>query len=73
MNTPEILDKIKKLLRLGQSPNRHEAELAVQRAFELAARHQIDIENISLDDDVRKIVSEEFPSGKRLSFARSWF
>jgi hypothetical protein len=70
MTTPEILDKIKKLLRLGQSPNRHEAELAVQRAFELASRHQIDIESVSLEDDVRKIIAENFPSGKRLSFAR---
>lgn len=70
MNTPEILDKIKKLLRLGQSPNRHEAELAVQRAFEIAARHQIDIESISLEDDVRKIVAENSPCGARLTFAR---
>lgn len=70
MNTSEVLEKIKKLLRLGQSPNRHEAELAVQRAFELASRYQIDIESVSLEDDIRKIVSESFPSPSRLSFAR---
>jgi hypothetical protein len=70
MNTSEVLDKIKKLLRLGQSPNRHEAELAVQRAFELASRYQIDIESVSLEDDVRKIVAEHFPTPGRLSFTR---
>lgn len=70
MTTAEVLDKIKKLLRLGQSPNRHEAELAVQRAFELASRYQIDIESVSLEDDVRKIVAEHFPAPGRLSFTR---
>jgi hypothetical protein len=70
MNNYEVLDKIKKLLRLGQSPNRHEAELAVQRAFELASRYQIDIESVSLEDDVRKIVAEHFPAPGRLSFTR---
>jgi hypothetical protein len=70
MNNYEVLDKIKKLLRLGKSPNPHEAELAVSRAFEMAARHQIDIESIRLEDDVRKIVAEKFPCQARLSFAR---
>lgn len=70
MNNSEILDKIKKLLRLGQSPNRHEAELAIQRAFELAARYQIDIENVSLEDSDRKIQGLAFTSPSRLSFAR---
>lgn len=70
MNNSEILDKIKKLLRLGQSPNRHEAELAIQRAFLLAARYQIDIENVSLEDSDRKIQGLAFRSPSRLSFAR---
>jgi hypothetical protein len=70
MNDHEVLEKIKKLLRLGKSPNPHEAELAVQRAFELAARHQIDIESVNLEDDVRRIVAEKFPCQSRLSFAR---
>jgi hypothetical protein len=68
----EILDRIKKLLRLGadKAATPAEAELAVQRAFELAARHQIDIESVSLEDDSRRIVSENFPVQARLSFAR---
>lgn len=37
------LDKIKKLLRLSQSANAHEAELAMQRAMELALKHGVDL------------------------------
>jgi hypothetical protein len=38
----EIVEKIKKLLRLAaDKSNRHEAELALRRAFELARRHSI--------------------------------
>jgi hypothetical protein len=70
--TSDILDKIKKLLRLGadKAATREEAELAVQRAYELAARHQIDIQDISLEDDLRKILAENFPIPGRISFAR---
>lgn len=70
--TSDILDKIKKLLRLGadKAATPEEAELAVARAYELAARHQIDIQDISLDDDIRKIISENFPHPGRVSFAR---
>jgi hypothetical protein len=68
----DILDKIKKLLRLGadKAASPAEAELAVQRAYALAAQHQIDIENVSLDDDVRRIIAENFPHPGRVSFAR---
>lgn len=37
-----VVERIKKLLRLAQSSNIHEAELALARAFNLAARHHID-------------------------------
>jgi hypothetical protein len=65
-----ILDKIKKLLRLGQSSNRHEAELAVSRAFELAARHNIDLADVDLDDETRRILHKEFHIGERFSLIR---
>lgn len=65
-----ILEKIQKLLRLGRSSNPHEAELAVQRAYELAAKHQVDIESVNLDDDSRRIIAERIPHGARTSFAR---
>lgn len=71
-NNQQILDKIKKLLRLGadKAATREEAELAVQRAYELASRHQIDIQDISLEDDIRKIILENFPHPGRVTFAR---
>lgn len=70
--TPAIIEKIKKLLRLGKdsAATQAEAELAIKRAFELASEYQIEIETISLEDDIRRIVSEEFPVQARLSFAR---
>jgi hypothetical protein len=64
----EIVEKIKKLLRLGQSTNPHEAALALERAFDLAARHHVDVSALELDDDVEKLVSEWFKVGERLSF-----
>ena len=36
-----IVDRIKKLLRLSKSPNIHEAQLALDRAFEIAAKYQV--------------------------------
>jgi len=41
MKNEKLLDKIAKLLRLSESPNQHEAELAAQRAQELMTRHSI--------------------------------
>ena len=37
-----ILDRIRKLLALAGSDNRHEAELAMQKAHELMLRHNVD-------------------------------
>jgi len=50
MNTA-VLDKIRKLLRLGKSSNANEAALALSRAFELARKHQIDLDSVNLDDE----------------------
>jgi len=49
METPRILDRIRKLLRLSKSPNPNEAQLARERAFEVAARYDIDVHNIEED------------------------
>ncbi len=69
--SPEILDKIKKLLRLGKSTNPHEAAIAMQRAFELANRHGVDVTDIDLDDSqLENMVLEYFPSKRRLSHLR---
>ena len=37
-----IVEKVQKLLRLAKSSNKHEAELAAQRASEPMEKYQID-------------------------------
>ena len=64
------LDKIKKLLRLSQSANAHEAELAMQRAMELALKHGVDLASLADDAEVGGIVHRFFPLKARL--AREW-
>lgn len=66
----EILEKIKKLLRLGHSPNSAEAALAMQRAFELANRHGVDVDSLDLDERLEKLVHEYFHCGERPSYLR---
>jgi hypothetical protein len=51
MDTPkEIIEKLRKLLRLGESSNIHEAELAMQRAQELATKWKISLAELSEAD-----------------------
>jgi len=64
------LDKIKKLLKLSKSSNAHEAELAMAKAMELAARHEIDLSTLSDDAEVSDIIHRWFPMKARLS--REW-
>jgi hypothetical protein len=48
MDTPkEIIEKLRKLLRLGESSNLHEAELAMQRAQEIATKYRISLSELS--------------------------
>jgi len=66
----QIEDRIKKLLRLSKSPNVHEAQLALDRAFEIAAKYQIDIQTLDLGEELNKIVSDAFHVGLRLSLTK---
>jgi len=66
----DIVNKIKCLLRLSKSPNPHEAELALTRAFEIAAKYHIDIETLDLGEEINRIVRESSRVGYRLSFAK---
>lgn len=66
----EIIEKIKKLLRLGQSSNPHEAGLALQRAFELAQRHGVDVADLDLDERLEKLVHEYFKCPQRVDYLR---
>lgn len=64
------IEKIKKLLRLGKSPNAHEAELALQRAFEIAEKNNIDLAALDLDADLKKIAVHAHRVGRRMSVIR---
>jgi hypothetical protein len=66
-----IVEKIKALLRLSRSANRHEAELALQRAFALARKHQIDVTALDPDEQREGIGHEYFPHGRRTNFLQS--
>ncbi len=63
----ELLERIKKLLRLSESTNPHEAALAMARAMELADRHNLDLSTLDIDDDVAHIIHRWFPLGSRIS------
>lgn len=53
----EMLQKVMKLLRLAGSPNKHEAELAMQRAHELM--HKYDIKQEDIDGTKGKAFEDE--------------
>lgn len=65
---PKVLDRLKKLLRLGQSSNEHEAAGAAARAAELVARHNIDTAHVTLDDGATTAPVEEeaLPMGRQV-------
>jgi hypothetical protein len=63
-----IIEKIKALLRLARSSNRHEAELALQRAFQLAEKHKIDVTTLDPDANAEDVTHEVFGFGWRLAF-----
>ncbi len=67
----DIAEKIKKLLRLGKSSNRHEAELALERAFRLAQKYRVDLDALNLDEESEKLAHEWFHLGKRISFLQA--
>ena len=61
-----VIEKIKKLLRLSKSNNPHEAELAMQRAMEIAAKHQIDLSGVDPSDDKNRVTHDFTPIWTRL-------
>ena len=69
MTQDEITERVRKLLRLGRSPNEHEAQAAIERALRLAEQHKIDLGSLELDPEVEKFIHQAFPSAKRLSHA----
>lgn len=65
-----IIEKIRALLRLAKSDNAHEAALAMQRAMEIATKHQLDLADISPDDEIHKLIGRYMPTPSRL--AHEW-
>lgn len=57
--TAEILEKLRKLLRLARSSNAHEAALAMQKAMELAAEHRISLDQVNPDHQAPRFTHRE--------------
>jgi hypothetical protein len=56
----DIIERIKKLLRLARSSNPHEAQLAMQRALELAREHDVAVEGLNPDEQAKeKVVTHQ--------------
>lgn len=68
MNQDSIIEKIKTLLRLSKSDNANEANLAMQRAMEIAAKHCIDLSAISPEDELNKLTGDHLMLPSRLAY-----
>lgn len=60
--SPDVLDKIKKLLSLGKSDNVHEAALAIARAQQLMERHRITQAMLELSGEAQSESPEADPT-----------
>jgi hypothetical protein len=47
----QVIEKLRKLLRLSESANEHESALALQRAQEIALMHKIELASIAKNDE----------------------
>lgn len=70
----DIVEKIKKLLRLARSSNPHEAQLALARALELAREHHVAIEGLNPDDAAKEktVTHEDTEPSLRLSYDKEY-
>ncbi len=70
----EIIEKIKKLLRLARSANAHEAQLAMQRALALAEEHRVTIEGLNPDEAAKEKATTHRDANQcvRLSYDRRY-
>lgn len=60
MQTPQqVIEKLQKLLRLSESANRHEAELAMARAQEIAIKYKIELASVSAADQPAEAFERE--------------
>jgi hypothetical protein len=71
---PEIVEKIKKLLRLSRSANQHEAELALARALALAREHDVAVDTLNPDEQAKEkaITHGDSEARQRLSYDKEY-
>lgn len=62
----KLIDKIRKLLRLSDSPNENEAKLAMEKALEIAQQHGIELSKITTEVKTNSISDESIQMGQRL-------
>lgn len=55
MASTKVVEKIQKLLALGQSPNEHEASMALQMALRLMDMHNIQQEDLEIKDSMESL------------------
>lgn len=70
----EIIEKIKKLLRLSRSSNQHEAQLALARALELAREHGVAVEKLNPDEQAKEnvVTHRDTEERQRLSYDKEY-
>ncbi len=56
----KTIEKIRRLLRLGTSSNKHEAQSALAKAAEIARRHSIDLGTIKADEERARVIESTF-------------
>ncbi|MES2596059.1 MAG: DUF2786 domain-containing protein [Verrucomicrobiota bacterium] len=66
-NNESIIEKIRALLRLAKSDNVHEAALAMQRAHEIALKHQVEISALPPEDDIHALLGRNMDLPARLA------
>lgn len=73
MNEQDILDKLEKLLRLSESSEQNEAELAMKRAMDLATKYNIDLNRVSMASGKSaslEFITERTVIGQRMPIAQ---
>ncbi|HNX60077.1 MAG TPA: DUF2786 domain-containing protein, partial [Spirochaetota bacterium] len=68
--TDHVINRIQKLLALGKSPNKAEAESAILKAHELLRNYNLRIEDIS--EESSKRIVDRHPFGKIQTRPKQW-
>jgi hypothetical protein len=72
-STKIVIKKIKKLLRLSESPNENEAQSALAKAQELLAKHNLKTSDLNIEGDdikpVTVVVGKRLPTWKKTLIA----